>query len=55
MTNMSFLRTVVTNFVLCFVFGCGTPAPVERVVDTDKIPITTCSEKALDAFLKGRW
>jgi tetratricopeptide (TPR) repeat protein len=24
-------------------------------VDTTKIPVTTCSEKARDAFLKGRW
>lgn len=55
MTNMSFLRTVVMSFVLCVLFGCGVPAPVERVVDTDKIPVTTCSDKALDAFLKGRW
>ena len=55
MTDSSFLRTAAAIFILFLLFGCGTPAPVETVVDTDKIPITTCSEKALDAFLKGRW
>ena len=29
--------------------------PADLSVDTSKIPITTCSEKARDAFLKGRW
>lgn len=55
MTDSSSLRTVAASLALFVLFGCGTPAPIERVVDTDKIPITTCSEKALDAFLKGRW
>jgi tetratricopeptide (TPR) repeat protein len=55
MKDTSFLRTVAASLALLVLVGCGTPAPVERVVDTDKIPITTCSEKALDAFLKGRW
>jgi tetratricopeptide (TPR) repeat protein len=55
MTDSSFLRTVAACLALFVLFGCGTPAPIERVVDTNKIPITTCSEKALDAFLKGRW
>lgn len=55
MTDTSLTRTLASSLALLFLFGCGTPAPVERIVDTDKIPITTCSEKALDAFLKGRW
>jgi len=55
MTDTSFLRIAAAGLVFLVLFACGMPASVERVVDTDKIPITTCSEKALDAFLKGRW
>jgi len=55
MKESSSLRSVAASLTLVLLIGCGTPAPVERVVDMDKIPITTCSEKALDAFLKGRW
>jgi tetratricopeptide (TPR) repeat protein len=55
MTDWNFARAVAASLGLLVLSGCGTPAPVETVVNTDKIPITTCSEKAFDAFLKGRW
>jgi len=45
----------MTSLVFCALFGCGAAPPPERVVDTDKIPITTSSDEALDAFLKGMW
>jgi tetratricopeptide (TPR) repeat protein len=35
--------------------ACGAAPPVDTTVDTTKIPITTSSEEARDAFLKGRW
>jgi tetratricopeptide (TPR) repeat protein len=55
MKNTSLMQTVVKCLAVCALIGCGATPPVERVVDTDKIPITTASNEALDAFLKGRW
>jgi tetratricopeptide (TPR) repeat protein len=55
MKNTSLMQTVVMCLAVCALIGCGAAPPVERVVDTDKIPITTASDEARDAFLKGRW
>jgi len=44
--------------MVLMIFGliaCGASPPVGRAVDTTKIPITTASDEARDAFLKGRW
>lgn len=55
MKNLS-PRTVglVISAVTLFT-ACGASPPVDMTVDTNKIPLTTSSEKARDAFLKGRW
>jgi tetratricopeptide (TPR) repeat protein len=55
MTTSSFLRTAVSGLVLFTLIACGAAPQVDVSVDTTKIPVTTCSEKARDAFLKGRW
>jgi len=55
MTDMSFVQKAVSGLVLCSLIACGAAPPPDREVDTKKIPITTSSEKARDAFLKGRW
>ena len=41
--------------VVSGLIACGAAPPVDRAVDTKKIPITTTSDEARDAFLKGRW
>ena len=55
MITVSFKQTAVSGLVLCSLIACGAAPPVDHLVDTTKIPITTCSEEARDAFLKGRW
>ena len=55
MNTASFLRTAVTVSVLCTMIACGAAPPIDSSVDTTKLPVTTCSEKAHDAYLKGRW
>jgi tetratricopeptide (TPR) repeat protein len=55
MKNMSRVGILLVALAACGVFGCGAAPSGDRVVDMDKIPITTSSDQALDAFLKGRW
>jgi tetratricopeptide (TPR) repeat protein len=55
MNNVSFVRTAVSGLVFCSLIACGAGPPVDCSVDTKKIPITTTSDEARDAFLKGRW
>ena len=55
MTKVSVIRTAVSGLVVCTLTACGAAPKVDHSVDRTKIPITTCSEKARDAFLKGRW
>jgi tetratricopeptide (TPR) repeat protein len=55
MTTSSFLRTAVSSLVVFTLIACGAAPQVDVTVDTTKIPVTTSSEKARDAFLKGRW
>jgi tetratricopeptide (TPR) repeat protein len=43
------------SLAVCGLVACGAAPPIDRTVDTTKIPITTSSEEARDAFLKGRW
>jgi tetratricopeptide (TPR) repeat protein len=51
----SFGRTVFMVLMIFGLIACGASPPVGRAVDTTKIPITTASDEARDAFLKGRW
>jgi tetratricopeptide (TPR) repeat protein len=53
--NLSWVRAGQVSTVVIFVVACGAAPPVDMVVDTTKIPITTASHEARDAFLKGRW
>jgi len=55
MTGLDLKRTAVSSLMLCSLIACGAAPPVDRTVDRTKIPITTSSEVARDAFLKGRW
>jgi tetratricopeptide (TPR) repeat protein len=55
MTGASLKRTTASSLMLCSLIACGAAPPIDRTVDRTKIPITTSSEKARDAFLKGRW
>ena len=48
-------KILVIGLVSCAVLGCGAAPSGDRVVDMDKIPISTSSDEALDAFLKGQW
>jgi tetratricopeptide (TPR) repeat protein len=41
--------------LVTLVIACGASPPIDTTVDTTKIPLTTASENARDAFLKGRW
>ena len=43
------------GLAVCGVVACGAVPHFDHEVDTTKIPLTTCSEQARDAFLKGRW
>jgi len=52
--NSSCLRIGVCS-LLTLVVACGVSPPIDTTVDTTKIPLTTASESAHDAFLKGRW
>ena len=55
MNTARFARTTVPILLVFSLIACGAAPPATQSVDTSKIPITTCSEKARDAFLKGRW
>jgi len=55
MTGVRFVRSAVSSLVFCSLIACGAAPPVDRSVDRTKIPITTSSDAARDAFLKGRW
>ena len=55
MTTVSVIRTAVSGLVVCTLTACGAAPKVDHSVDRTKIPISTCSEKARDAYLKGRW
>jgi tetratricopeptide (TPR) repeat protein len=55
MTTSNFFRTAVSGLVVFTLIACGAAPQVDVSVDTTKIPVTTCSEKARDAYLKGRW
>jgi tetratricopeptide (TPR) repeat protein len=55
MSNLNFVRATVSSLVVCTLIACGAAPRVDHSVDETKIPITTCSEKARDAYLKGRW
>jgi tetratricopeptide (TPR) repeat protein len=55
MTGGDLRRVAASSLVFCLLNACGVAPPVDRTVDTTKIPITTCSDKARDAFLKARW
>ena len=55
MTNLNFVRATVSSLVICTLIACGAAPRVDHSVDETKIPITTSSEKARDAYLKGRW
>ncbi|MCW8984005.1 MAG: tetratricopeptide repeat protein [Thermoanaerobaculales bacterium] len=55
MNTARFLRTAGPILLVFSLIACGAAPPADPSVDTSKIPITTCSEKARDAFLKGRW
>jgi tetratricopeptide (TPR) repeat protein len=55
MSKVGFVRTVAAGLSVCWLIACGGAPQVDRAVDTRKIPITTISDEALDAFLKGRW
>lgn len=55
MNALGLMRAMVSVLTVCAAFGCDVAPPIERIVDTKKIPVTTASDEALDAFLKGRW
>jgi tetratricopeptide (TPR) repeat protein len=55
MKYVSLVRVMLFSLVVTGLAACGASPPPEMKVDTTKIPITTSSEKARDAFLKGRW
>jgi len=55
MNTASFVRTAALSLAFCSLIACGAAPRVDHEVDMTKIPITTCSEKARDAYLKGRW
>jgi tetratricopeptide (TPR) repeat protein len=54
-TNLVLARKILAATAICSLVACA-PAPhAEREVDTSKIPVTTASDTAYDAFLMGRW
>ena len=55
MNTSSLVRSAVPLLLVFTLIGCGAVQIVDHEVDTTKIPVTTSSEKARDAFLKGRW
>lgn len=55
MTGQSSIRKILSSLLFCTLVACGAAPPVDRTVDTTKIPITTSSDEARDAYLKGRW
>lgn len=55
MKNVTRTRTASVCLAILWIAACGAAPKVDTTVDTTKIPITTASEKARDAFLKGRW
>jgi Tfp pilus assembly protein PilF len=52
---LALARNSVAAIAICNLIACAPAAQVEREVDTSKIPITTTSDEAFDAFLMGRW
>ena len=55
MKKVSSVRFVLTCLAVTVLIACGASPPIDHAVDTTKIPITTSSDEARDAFLKGRW
>lgn len=55
MKILALARNSVAAIAICNLIACAPAAQVEREVDTSKIPITTTSDEAFDAFLMGRW
>jgi len=55
MNTASVKRIAVPVLLIFSMLACGAAPPIDSSVDTTKIPVTTCSEKARDAYLKGRW
>ncbi len=55
MNTMSRVYAGLTSLAAAVLVACGAAPPMDVTVDTSKIPITTKSEAARDAFLKGRW
>ena len=55
MKYVSFGRAVFMVLVIFGLIACGAAPPSGHAVNTKKIPITTASDEARDAFLKGRW
>lgn len=55
MKYVSFGRAVLMVLVIFGLIACGAAPPSGHAVNTKKIPITTASDEARDAFLKGRW
>ncbi len=55
MAGLSLMRKTVSSLVFCTLIACGAAPTVDHTVDTTKIPTTTSSDEARDAFLKGRW
>jgi tetratricopeptide (TPR) repeat protein len=55
MTSLNIVRTSASSLVICTLIACGAPPSVDHSVDETKIPITTSSGTARDAYLKGRW
>jgi hypothetical protein len=54
-TNLVLARKILAAAAICSLVACA-PAPhAEREIDTSKIPVTTASDTAYDAFLMGRW
>ncbi len=55
MNILTLARNTLAVLAVCNLIACAPAAKVEREVDTTKIPITTISDEAFDAFLMGRW
>ena len=55
MSRMKFAAWVVVGFAICSLAACGGASNKKASMPEGKIPITTSSDEALEAYLKGRW